>query len=124
MPRGMRQCAKSYMNDYMLKRARVSDIPPFGLRMRSDLKERIEKEVEESGRSQNAEIVARLEWSFKNNAAFKADSTVAESPVASELEALKDRVAALEKRFEPAPNEATTAEWLRQGYKKHVRESD
>jgi hypothetical protein len=42
----------------------LANIPPFGLRMQADLKDRIKAAAEENGRSMNAEIVARLEASF------------------------------------------------------------
>lgn len=45
---------------------RISDVPPFGLRMLPDLKKRIEEAAEKSRRSINAEIVARLEESLQN----------------------------------------------------------
>lgn len=43
---------------------KISNIPPFGLRMLPELKERVAQAAEETGRSLNAEIVARLEGSF------------------------------------------------------------
>ncbi|NTE36669.1 Arc family DNA-binding protein [Agrobacterium tumefaciens] len=43
---------------------KISNIPPFGLRMLPELKERVAQAAEEAGRSLNAEIVARLEGSF------------------------------------------------------------
>src|SRR4051812_27210298 len=43
---------------------KIGNIAPFGLRMLPDLKARIEEAAAESGRSLNAEIVARLEQSF------------------------------------------------------------
>ena len=39
-------------------------IAPFGLRMLPDLREKVEASAKASGRSMNAEIVARLERSF------------------------------------------------------------
>lgn len=45
-------------------RPQTAHIPPFGLRLQPDLKERIEAAAKESGRSMNAEVVARLEGSF------------------------------------------------------------
>lgn len=42
--------------------------PPYGLRLPPDLKERIAKAAQESKRSMNAEIVARLEASFGGQA--------------------------------------------------------
>lgn len=60
---------------------KISNIPPFGLRMLPDLKERIARAAEESGRSMNAEIVSRLE--------FTLDSHVADE---KELRSLVDQV--------------------------------
>lgn len=44
---------------------KISNIPPFGLRMMPELKERISQAAEATGRSMNAEIVVRLESSFE-----------------------------------------------------------
>lgn len=51
--------------------APTGQIAPFGLRMLPELKEKIEQSARESGRSMNAEIVARLEASLdpENNPA-------------------------------------------------------
>ncbi len=46
------------------------DINPFGLRMPEHLRSQIKAAADESGRSMNAEIVARLEESFKPPALF------------------------------------------------------
>lgn len=43
---------------------KIGNVAPFGLRMLPDLKEKMEKAAAESGRSLNAEIVARLEASL------------------------------------------------------------
>lgn len=43
---------------------KISNVPPFGLRMLPDLRARIEQAAADSGRSMNAEIIARLEQSF------------------------------------------------------------
>ena len=43
---------------------KISNVPPFGLRMLPELKERIAVSAADRGRSMNAEIVARLESSF------------------------------------------------------------
>lgn len=45
-------------------RAPTSHIPPFGLRMQPDLRMKLEEAAVATGRSMNAEIVARLEASF------------------------------------------------------------
>jgi hypothetical protein len=56
------------------------DISPFGVRMPQDLKARIEESAAKSGRSINAEIVARLQSSFET------------SPDASLLSALQEQI--------------------------------
>jgi Arc-like DNA binding dprotein len=43
----------------------VAAIPPFGLRMRPELKRRVEEAARANNRSLNSEIVARLEQSFR-----------------------------------------------------------
>lgn len=45
----------------------IRNINPFGLRMQPDLKARLEEATQESKRSLNAEIVARLERSFEGD---------------------------------------------------------
>lgn len=40
------------------------EINPFGLRMPIELKDKIQRQAENNGRSMNAEIIARLESSF------------------------------------------------------------
>ena len=45
--------------------AATGSIAPFGLRMLPELREKIEEAAKESGRSMNAEIVARIEGSFE-----------------------------------------------------------
>lgn len=42
----------------------TAHIAPFGVRMQPELKERLEQAAQQSGRSLNAELVARLERSF------------------------------------------------------------
>lgn len=44
---------------------KISHIPPFGVRMPPDLKEKIEMASKKSGRSMNAEVVYRLQQSFE-----------------------------------------------------------
>jgi hypothetical protein len=44
---------------------KIANIPPFGLRMQSGLKTRLEEAAKANGRSLNSEIVARLERSFR-----------------------------------------------------------
>lgn len=48
------------------------DITPFGLRMPSDLKARVDAAAESNGRSINAECVARLQESFEARADISA----------------------------------------------------
>ncbi|MDC9623914.1 MULTISPECIES: Arc family DNA-binding protein [Xenorhabdus] len=43
---------------------KIRDIAPFGVRMTSELKERLQEEAKKNGRSLNAEIVKRLEGSL------------------------------------------------------------
>jgi Arc-like DNA binding domain len=43
----------------------VAAIPPFGLRMRAELKRRVEEAARVNNRSLNSEIVARLVQSFR-----------------------------------------------------------
>lgn len=50
-------------------RPSTATINPFGLRMQPDLRERMEAAAKESGRSLNAEIVARLEQGGGNEEA-------------------------------------------------------
>lgn len=58
------------------------DITPFGLRMPSDLKARVDAAAESNGRSINAECVARLQASF-----------AVQSPVELDVEALAEAIA-------------------------------
>ena len=44
---------------------KMADIPPFGLRMRTELKRKLEAAARADNRSLNSEIVARLELSFR-----------------------------------------------------------
>lgn len=43
---------------------KISNVPPFGLRMLPDLRAKVEQAAADNGRSLNAEILARLEQSF------------------------------------------------------------
>ncbi|WP_457664000.1 Arc family DNA-binding protein [Sinorhizobium medicae] len=47
---------------------KIGTIAPFGLRMLSPLRARLTAAAQESGRSLNAEIVSRLEASFRQSA--------------------------------------------------------
>lgn len=48
---------------------KIGNVAPFGLRMLPELKQRVEEAASASGRSINAEIVARLEQTFTGNLA-------------------------------------------------------
>jgi len=74
----------------------VSDIPPFGVRIQPDLKELIEQAARASGRSLNAEIVARLQDSF--DVLPENESVLRDLPPES-LELLTKRLAAHETRL-------------------------
>jgi hypothetical protein len=56
------------MTDPTKTRQATSHIPPFGVRMQPDLKARLEAAAKDSGRSLNAEIVARLERTIDQDA--------------------------------------------------------
>lgn len=64
------------------------DITPFGLRMPSDLKARVDAAAESNGRSINAECVARLQESFETR------SDIATLPVGVLLTEIIDRLGA------------------------------
>lgn len=70
--------------------APTGNVAPFGLRMLPDLREKVERAAKASGRSMNAEIVARLDSSF------------------SERDALVDRIALLESQAEARKASETT----------------
>lgn len=44
---------------------KIASIPPFGLRMLPELKDQVAEAAAKNGRSMNAEIVFRLEYSFR-----------------------------------------------------------
>jgi predicted DNA-binding protein len=50
------------------------DITPFGLRMPAELKARVDAAATKSGRSINAEVVARLQESFEASAAVDVNA--------------------------------------------------
>jgi hypothetical protein len=90
---------------------KIANIPPFGLRMRSGLKTRLEEAAKANGRSLNSEIVARLEQSFREkghgvSSPSSADQekrlTALEEEIMSLMigqEKTTDRLEALEKRL-------------------------
>ena len=68
-------------------------IPPFGLRMPPELHEKVKSAAEESGRSMNTEIIARLEASFPSvedqiRAARKAELTTIRKQIKSLVESI------------------------------------
>lgn len=72
--------------------APTGQIAPFGLRMLPELKEQIESAAKASGRSMNAEIVARLQASFESQASMSMTTihknvveTVSAQPTADEI---------------------------------------
>jgi hypothetical protein len=65
---------------------KVSNVPPFGLRMLPDLKDRIAASAEANARSMNAEIVRRLEESFEENSAPTSLDQIANSVAKSIVE--------------------------------------
>lgn len=50
------------------KDIKIASITPFGLRLVPELKTRVEDAAKRNGRSLNAEITARLEWSLQQEA--------------------------------------------------------
>ncbi len=85
------------MSDKKPEAVRVSSIPPFGLRMLPELRERIASAAQENGRSLNGEIVSRLEASFKP----VAFSIGTKGPVGERfLKALVDFQAAVQEALE------------------------
>lgn len=74
--------------------APTGQIAPFGLRMMPELREKIEEAARQSGRSMNAEVVARIEASFSmEEEAFKDGF---------DLQSLKREVARLKDALEAA----------------------
>ncbi|GEM_PF-2067979 len=65
---------------------KVSNIPPFGLRMLPGMKDRISRAAIENGRSMNAEIVKRLQDTLD----FDDHRSYAPTISAADLEAIKD----------------------------------
>lgn len=68
---------------------RISSVPPFGLRMLPDLREKISFAAEQNGRSLNAEIVARLEDSFEASPGDGASNPRLEKALVSIFAVLK-----------------------------------
>ncbi|WP_313416060.1 Arc family DNA-binding protein [Stenotrophomonas sp.] len=97
-------------------RPATGHINPFGLRMQPELKERLEEAASESGRSLNAEIVARLEESFVGDGrqvVFTPDTM--SLLLRSRLESLKGMISTLQEEiaasdFDPAVWEGAQSE--------------
>ncbi len=92
---------------------KIASIPPFGLRMQSGLKRRLEEAAKTNGRSLNSEIVARLEQSFREEgraaspipAEYREKLIVIEQLALSAMfsprwDAIEKRLAALEERLD------------------------
>lgn len=97
---------------------KISKVAPFGLRLLPKLKEALDAVAEANGRSLNAEITERLEWSLaaeEDFAAYRANvdhrSTLAArrllnirgtgdlDPAEARLQALEEDVAALKTKL-------------------------
>lgn len=74
---------------------------PISLRLPEALKARLETAKAASGRSLNAEIKMRLEWSFE--AGFEGAQVAPTPDNASELDALRARIRILESRLNALP---------------------
>ena len=86
--------------------------PQFKLRMTQSLKDHIEAAAETNNRSMNAEIVARLEESFKHDVSANFDGSFVESVIQSAIDrvfqALSDSPeSALELRNKVSSSEAS-----------------
>lgn len=96
------------MSDKKSEPQRISAVAPFGLRMLPELRERIEAAAAENGRSLNAEITSRLEWSLDayqvrdKDGAKRRPMTVAEyeNLVEEVTRTTGEKVRALEERFD------------------------
>lgn len=69
----------------------------FVLRLPAGLRERVGKAAKENGRSMNAEIVARLEETFKTDLTSKAAAAKILRMIPNQGDPLEDRVAVLER---------------------------
>jgi hypothetical protein len=80
-----------------ISRKRVSDIPPFGLRLQPDLKRQLEEKAKAGARSLNAEIVGRLEYTLAAGITVqKTGFDVEHGATDMRIRELEERVAALE----------------------------
>lgn len=66
----------------------MDDAPDMKVRMPADLRARIKEAADEAGRSLNAEIRMRLEWSF--DAGF--DGQASDKMLANEVESLREEL--------------------------------
>ena len=71
-------------------KTKVRDIHPFGVRMPSELKERIDREAKINGRSLNTEIVIRLKSSLDAAAALPRNAYTAERQQGGCVQELND----------------------------------
>jgi Arc-like DNA binding domain len=82
---------------------KIASIPPFGLRMQSGLKRRLEEAAKANGRSLNSEIVARLEQSLASPDLEKRlallEDIWANLMFDERLETIGNRLSALEHRL-------------------------
>ncbi|PTD24421.1 Arc family DNA-binding protein [Sphingomonas fennica] len=77
------------------------DEPLLRIRVPDELKARLERAKDDNRRSLNAEIRMRLEWSF--DAGFDGGAITPVIDQASELEALRAQVRALESKLNAIP---------------------
>lgn len=89
-----------------ISRPQTANIPPFGLRMQPELKERIEAAATTSGRSMNAEIVQRLEESFAKK---DSDAAVFQKLLDGQVVELTNRVALIDLRLAMAKTQLDSA---------------
>lgn len=76
------------------------DIAPFGLRMPSALKEKLEKKAKDNKRSLNAEITSRLEESLNDHENNNLFLSASDAKKASDLAKSKIKESILTKTFE------------------------
>lgn len=62
----------------MATNKKMADITPFGLRMQTEIKEKLEREAKINGRSLNAEIVTRLQNSLDKTGAAQSNHFAAQ----------------------------------------------
>ncbi|HQS59956.1 MAG: hypothetical protein B7Y56_03365 [Gallionellales bacterium 35-53-114] len=74
----------------MTNTKKMADIAPFGLRMQTEIKAKLEREAKINGRSLNAEIVSRLQISLDKPGAAQSRHVVAEPSANSYLPEIND----------------------------------